>query len=292
VVYEALKKQVLASGYIHADETGLKVLCEKLSRKSKKIHDGWLWCYNNSIEKLVFFDYQHGRGEKHTEGILKHFRGILQTDGWQAYEGIAAKQKDIIQICCLAHARRKFHDALAYDKELAEYALAKFNQLYETERKCKQQGLSFDEITKVRQDEAVPVLNELHRWMLEQYKTLLPSSHITVAINYALERWDRLCYYTKDGRLNPDNNPVERSIRPVAIGRKNYLFAGSQRGAERLAMIYSLIGTCMMNNVNPYDWLKDVIETINEHPVNKISELLPHNWKRINEQQPLAATTA
>src|SRR5690606_23159616 len=105
-------------------------------------HDGWLWCYNNSVQKLVFFDYQHGRSEKHTEGILRNFRGILQTDGWQVYEGVAAKQKDIIQICCLAHARRKFSDALPYDKELAGYALTKFHQLYEVERKCKEQGLS------------------------------------------------------------------------------------------------------------------------------------------------------
>ena len=196
VLYEALKKEVLASGYIHADETGLKVLCEKLTKKSKKIHDGWLWCYNNSVQKIVFFDYQHGRSEKHTEGILKNFRGILQTDGWQVYEGIANKQKDITQICCLAHARRKFNDAKPYDPELAEYALTRFHQLYEIERKCKQQGLSYDEITKVRQHEAVPILNELHQWMLEQYKTLLPSSHITVAFNYELERWERLCNTT------------------------------------------------------------------------------------------------
>lgn len=138
----------------------------------------------------------------------------------------------------------------------------------------------------MRQDEAVPILNELHQWMLEQYKTLLPSAPITVAINYCLERWERLCYYTTNGMLNPDNNPVERSIRPVAIGRKNYLFAGSQRGAERLAMIYSLIGTCILHHVNAYDWLKDVIGRINEHPINTISELLPHHWKKTNTAQP------
>ena len=201
------------------------------------------------------------------------------------YGKVAAKQKQITQICCLAHARRKFKEALPYDKELAEYALTKFHQLYEIERKCKEQGLSYDEITKVRQDKAVPILDELHQWMRKEYKTQLPSAHITIAINYSLERWERLCYYTKDGMLNPDNNPVERSIRPVAIGRKNYLFAGSQKGAERLAMIYSLIGTCSMNNVNPYEWLKDVIGTINEHPISKISELLPHNWKLTNDQQ-------
>ena len=180
VLYDALKKEVIESRYIHADETGLKVLCDQLSKKSKKIHDGYLWCYNNSIAKLVFFDYQHGRGEKHAEGILKNFRGIIQTDGWQVYEKVEAKQKQITQICCVAHARRKFKEALPYDKELAEYALTKFHQLYEIERKCKEQGLSYDEITKVRQDKAVPILDELHQWMLKEYKnaiTLGPYHH-------------------------------------------------------------------------------------------------------------------
>lgn len=279
VLYDALKKEVLASRYIHADETGLKVLCDKLNKKSKKIHDGYLWCYNNSIKKLVFFDYQHGRSEKCAEGILKNFQGILQTDGWQVYEGIASKQEAITQIGCLAHARRKFIEAKPYDPQRADYALIKFGVLYEIERKCKEQGLSYDEITKVRQDKSVPILDELHQWMLQEYKSLLPSDHITIAISYALKRWDQLCYYTKDGMLSPDNNPVERSIRPVAVGRKNYLFAGSQRGAERLAMIYSLIGTCIINNINPYDWLKEVIEKINDYPVNKVSDLLPHHWK-------------
>ena len=128
----------------------------------------------------MFFDYQHGRGEKHTDGILKNFRGIIQTDGWQVYEKVEAKQKQITQICCVAHARRKFKEALPYDKELAEYALTKFHQLYEIERKCKEQGLSYDEITKVRQDKAVPILDELHQWMLKEYKnaiTLGPYHH-------------------------------------------------------------------------------------------------------------------
>jgi transposase len=220
--------------------------------------------------------------------FLKDFSGIIQTDGWHVYEGVAARQKDITQICCMAHARRKFVEALLYDKELAEYALAKFSALYEIERNCKQQGLCYDEITKVRQDKAVPILNELHQWMINQYKSLLPSAHITSAIGYCLERWDRLTYYVKDGMLKPDNNPVESSIRPVAIGRKNYLFAGSHKGAHRLAMIYSLVGTCSMNNINPYEWLRDVISKINDCPLSKVHELLPQNWKIANAEQLVA----
>jgi len=116
--------------------------------------------------------------------------------------------------------------------------------------------------------------------MLEEYKTLLPSPHITTAIGYCLERWERLCYYTSDGMLNPDNNTVERSIRPVVLDRKNYLFAGSHQAAQRLAMIYSLLGTCKLNDVNPYAWLKDVFDKINSWPINRIHVLLPHNWKK------------
>ena len=291
-VYNSLVKLVIQSGYIHVDETGLKVLLGNENQKGKKIHGGYLWCYHNSIDNLLFFDYQHGRGEKFTEGILKDFHGIIQTDGWQVYENVAAKRKEITQICCLAHARRKFVESLPYDKELAEYALIKFNSLYAIERRCRDEGLSFDEITKVRQDQAVPILNELHQWMINEYKSLLPSAHITSAIGYSLERWDRLCYYTTDGKLKPDNNPVERSIRPISLGRKNFLFAGSHRGAQRLAIIYSLIGTCKLNNVNPYEWLKDVIGKINSYPVNKVHELLPHNWKLTNSAQPFPELVA
>mgnify|MGYP001554096199 CR=1 FL=1 len=280
VLGDALLKEIMASSYIHVDETGLPVLLGKENSRSKKMHRGYLWGYHDSIKNLVYFDYQPGRGEKHTIGILQNFHGIIQTDGWHVYEGVAAKQKEIKQICCLAHARRKFVEAMPYDKEPAQYALTKFSALYKIESTCKNQGLSWDEITKVRQREAVPILEELHKWMLEEYKTLLPSAHITTAIGYCLERWERLCYYTSDGMLNPDNNPVERSIRPVVIGRKNYLFAGSHQAAQRLAMIYSLLGTCKLNDVNPYAWLKDVFDKINSWPINRIHELLPHNWKK------------
>lgn len=279
VLGDALIKEIIQSSYIHVDETGLKVLLGKESGKGKKIHGGYLWCYHNSVKKMVYFDYQTGRGEKHTMGILKNYTGVLQTDGWKVYEGVAAKQKGITHICCMAHARRKFFEAKAHDKEPAEYALEKFNALYSIERRCKDEQLSFEQITEVRQREAVPILNELHQWMLGANKTLLPSAAISEAIGYSLARWDRLCHYTSDGMLNPDNNPVERSIRPVAVGRKNYLFAGSHKGAQRLALIYGLIGTCKLNNVNPYDWLKDVLSKINSWPINRVHELLPHNWK-------------
>ena len=291
-LYKVLMKEVIESNYIHADETHLKVLVGSENKKGKKIHSGYLWCYNNSIKNLMFFDYQPGRGESCTEGILKDFKGVLQTDGWQVYENVARKLKEIIHICCMAHARRKFKEAEQNDKDLASYALGQFQLLYDIERMCKEEGLSYDEITKVRQEKSVPILKEFKQWLMGQYKKRLPSEPISQAINYSLERWDRLSYYTTDGKLKPDNNPVERSIRPIALGRKNFLFAGSTKGAERLAIIYSLIGTCNMNGVNPYDWLKDVIGKINTYKLSQIHELLPHNWKLLNGKCQLTESAA
>jgi transposase len=286
VMGDALLKEIMESGYIHVDETGLPVLLGKESSKEKKLHGGWLWCYQSSIKNLVYFDYQPGRGTKHTIGILKNFQGTIQTDGLKVYEGIAAREKEITHICCLAHARREFSNARETDKERAESALTKFHAIYEIERRCKEKKLSHEEITKVRQQQSVPILNELHEWMVTEYKAGLPTAPITLAIGYSLNRWKKLCHYTTDGKLNPDNNPVERSIRPITLGRKNYLFAGSHKAAERLAMIYGLLGTCKANNVNPYDWLKDVLEKINNWPINKVHELLPHNWKTANVPEP------
>jgi transposase len=242
-IFMILKRQVVASSYIHADETTIKVLFGKENQPGKAIHGGFLWCYHNSIDNLVFFDYQKGRGENCTEGILKDFKGFLQTDGWQVYKNIASKNNEITQLCCWAHARRKFVEACPYDRELAEFALKKIGLLYDIERQCKEKALSYDQIATLRREQALPVLNDLHSWMLQTYTSVLPSSHIATAIGYSIARWQELCHYVNDGRLKIDNNPVERSIRPVALGRKNFLFAGSHKGAERLAIIYSLTGT-------------------------------------------------
>jgi len=148
--------------------------------------------------------------------------------------------------------------------------------LYALERRCSQQGLSFDQIKQAGQREAVPILNALGQWMKEQYIQVLPKSAIGKALAYSIERWDKLCRYAEDGMLNIDNNPVENSIRPVAIGRKNYLFAGSHEAAKRSAMLYSLIGTCKLHGIEPHAWLNHTLEKISTHPINRIKELLPH----------------
>ena len=271
-LYEALKALVIQSHYLHADETPIKVLDKD---KKGATHRGYYWVYQDSIAKTVFFDYQQGRGREGPQGILENFTGYLQTDGYIAYE-IFDQNKDITLIHCMAHARRMFHDALDNDRERAQYALEQIQKLYVIERICKETALNFAEIRQVRQQKSVPILEALGKWMKEQYVQTTPKSAIGKALAYSIERWQRLSVYAQNGMLNIDNNPVENSIRPVALGRKNYLFAGSHEAAKRSAMLYSLLGTCKMHNIEPYQWLKNTLEKIAIHPINKINELLPH----------------
>jgi transposase len=274
-LYEALKKLIMQSGYLHADETPVKVLDKD---KKGETHRGYFWAYHNSIDGLLLFDYQPGRGREGPHNILKEFNGHLQTDGYAVYDFFKDKE-EITVLHCMAHARRKFYEALDNDKSRAEYALQQFGLLYDIERKAKQHSLTAEQLLQLRQSEARPLLERLGAWMKEQYMQVLPKSVIGKALGYSIERWAELMIYTTDAKLNIDNNPVENSIRPIAIGRKNYLFAGSHEAAQRSAMLYSLLGTCKLHQVNPFLWLKDVLQRINDQPINKVAELLPHIWK-------------
>lgn len=272
-LFEALKKEILQSQYLHADETPIKVMDKD---KKGETHRGYYWVYQNSNDKLVFFDYQEGRGREGPMEILENFSGYLQTDGYAVYD-VFDKRENITLIHCMAHARRMFNEALDNDQAMAEYALKEIQKLYTIERNCKEQCSSFDQIKDIRQQQAVAVLKTLGEWMKEQYIKALPKSAIGKALAYSIERWERLSRYTESGMLHIDNNPVENSIRPVAIGRKNYLFAGSHEAAKRSGMLYSLLGTCKKHNIEPTAWLKEVLLRIPAHPINRISELLPHH---------------
>ena len=172
---------------------------------------------------------------------------------------------------CMAHARCMFHDALENDAVRAAHALEQIQKLYTIERICKEQTLNFAELTEVRQQKSVPILESLGKWMKDQYIQTTPKSAIGKALAYSIERWERLSIYATNGMLNIDNNPVEKSIRPVALGRKNYLFAGLHQAAGRSAMLYSLLSTCKMHGIEPYNWLRNTLEKIATHPINRIS---------------------
>jgi hypothetical protein len=266
---------VLSQGYIQADETPIKVLDKD---KKGTTHRGYHWVYHAPLTKQVLFDYREGRGREGPKECLKGFKGYLQTDGYEVYEDFD-KSPNITLLHCMAHARRKFDEALDNDRPRAEYVLAEIQKLYATERAIRDGSVEEQEALRLRQEQSIPILSGLKKWMLENYAQVLPQSPIGKAISYSLQRWDRLSLYTADARLQIDNNLVENAIRPVAIGRKNYLFAGSHEGARRAAMLYSLLETCKRHEINPFDWLKDVLERLPEHPISQIQKLLPHNYK-------------
>lgn len=279
-LYESHKQQVLSCNYLHADETPIKVLDKD---KKDQSHRGYFWVYHSSIEKLVLFDYQPGRGREGPKQILQNFKGFLQTDGYSVYDFFKEKE-DITVLHCMAHARRMFYEAQANDADRSAYALEQFANLYAIERDIKEQQLQHEQALELRQQKAVPILQCLGKWMKEQYVQTLPKSTIGKALGYSIERWDELSIYATNGKLNIDNNPVENTIRPVAVGRKNYLFAGSHEAAQRSAMLYSLLGTCKLNGINPFIWLRETLRRIATHPINKIEELLPQNFKLNNNE--------
>jgi hypothetical protein len=180
-----------------------------------------------------------------------------------------------IKLKYCAHARRKFFEAQPNDALNSAIGLEYCQKLYAIERDMIERSLTVDQIFAERQQKSKPVLDEFYQWMKKLLMEVLPKSPIGSAIAYALARWDGLCVYITDGKLNIDNNPVENSIRPIAIGRKNYLFAGSHDAAQRTAILYSLLATCKLNDINPYTWLKETLIAIPNHPVNRLEELLP-----------------
>lgn len=275
-LYDALVKELLQTDYLMADETPLKVLD---TDKKKDTHKGYHWVYEDPVKKLVCFQYRKGRGREGPKEFLKEFNGALQSDGYAVYDKIAKKEK-IKLLACLAHVRRKFEQAKDNHEEIATYALKRIGELYAIERTARKEGLSFEQRKDLRRRKAAPILNELEEWMQDSYQRVTPKSSIGKALSYGLKLWDRIKTYLEDGRYEIDNNMVENAIRPVALGRKNYLFAGSHEAAQRAAIMYSLLGTCKKNNVNPFEWLKDVLSRINAHPINRIEELLPHRWEK------------
>lgn len=272
-----LKLMVINQKYLQADESPIKVQEKK---QKSGIHRGYMWVYHAPANKLVLFDYQKGRDQSGPKNMLKAYKGILQTDGYTVYESLYGNHPDIILVYCMAHARRKFVDALKDDKEKATEVLELMQQLYKLEQDMRDEGLNWEERTEKRQQEALPVLNQIEEWLKKHVHTTLPKSPLGQAISYTLTRWKGLCAYAQHGQIEIDNNLVENAIRPLAIGRKNYLFAGSHEAAEMTAAMYSFMATCKKNAVNELEWLTDVFER-GQSILNKdLYQLLPNNWEK------------
>lgn len=278
-LYEALVNKILQSHYLQADETRIQVMDrdEKLHPNNlqgrAKTHRGWYWTYRDPQNGLALFDYHESRGRAGPAEVLKDFNGYLQTDGYEVYNQFDKNQITLVH--CMAHARRYFEQALDNDHELASYALKEIQKLYAVEKHCRENKYDHFERLDIRQEKSVSVLQSLHLWLKEKVTQVTPSSAIGKAISYSLPRWERLMLYAHDGRLEIDNNLVENAIRPIAIGRKNYLFAGSHQSAQNAAMFYSLLGTCKLKGIEPFSWLKNIFEILPDYKANKLGELLP-----------------
>jgi hypothetical protein len=203
----------------------------------------------------------------------------LQSDGYSVYDEFAARTS-ITGVGCMAHARRYFIEAQMVDPQRAEWMLLRMQKLYEMERYARELQLSFDRRHEERQKNAAPVMQDIKAWLDEQVGFVLPQSAIGQAVRYMLKQWSRLENYLLDGRLEIDHNLIENAIRPIALGRKNYLFAGSHHGTEQAAAIYTLVANAKLQELEPFVYLRDVIKRIADHPYKHIDQLLPKNWKK------------
>lgn len=270
-LYELMTSQIKEADYIQADESPIPVLS---NQKPGSTHKGYQWVFLLPKQKMVIFEYHQSREKSVPQQILKEFKGCLQTDGYAGYDQIG-KKPDIIHIGCMAHARRKFEAALNNDKKLASTAMEIFQQLYAIERKAKEEEMDVKQTYQIRQQEALPLLDKLKMFLEENYPKVLPKSAIGKAFAYSLNQWKYLVGYTDDGSWQIDNNQVENKIRPLALGRKNYLFAGSHNAAQWAAMMYSFFGTCKLNQVNPLEWLTETLRKLPDYKVNQLHDLLP-----------------
>jgi hypothetical protein len=279
---------VLDTDYLQGDESRITVLeigkekpknkSHRFPPKKRKVHLGYMWVFRNPVVGGVFFAYRPGRGANVLHETLGEFKGKLQSDGYSAYTAYLKQHADVELVSCLAHIRRKFFDAQKNHRELAEMALRAIQYLYRIERICRDYGCSTEERLKLRQRYARPAYEALMEWADHHQHNNLTKGAIGVALGYAKNHLPRLRHYLEDGRIEIDNNQIENKIRPLALGRKNYMFAGSNKGAQRAAMMYSFFATCKDNDVNPRDWLKDVLLRIGNHKVNRLEELLPGRW--------------
>lgn len=277
-VAEVLSRYVLATDKLHGDDTPIPVLAPGTG----KTKTGRFWTYvrdnrpaGDSMPPAVWFSYSPDRKGEHPQQHLARFNGVLQADAFAGFNRLY-RGGAIQEAPCMAHIRRKFVDIVkVHPSPIATEAVERIAALYRIENEIK--GRSAEERRAIRSARAKPLFDDMRRWLEHALTQLAPKSDTAAAIHYALGLWDALRRYLDDGRIELDNLIAERALRPVAIGRRNYLFAGSDAGGRRAAILYSLIGTARLNGIDPEAYLRHVLARIGEHPINRIEELLP--WR-------------
>ncbi|MBK7549709.1 MAG: IS66 family transposase [Rhodoferax sp.] len=272
---DAMKAEILQHRVLHADETPVQML----KPGDGKTHRAYLWAYApGAFEdiKAVVYDFCESRAGDHARKFLGEWRGSLTCDDFSGYKALIAS--GVTEVGCLAHARRKFFDLhVANKSQIAGFALEQFSRVYDIEREVK--NLDADQRKAIRQQQSKPVLDALHQWMALQRQKVPDGSATAKALDYSLRRWVALTRFVDDGQLPADNNWIENQIRPIALGRNNWLFAGSLRAGQRAAAVMSLIQSARMNGHDPYAYLKDVLSRLPTQRASCIEELLPHRWQ-------------
>lgn len=281
-LWEHMRSKLLASPRLFVDETKAPVLDPGRGRTKS----GYFWAiaqdqrgWAGADPPAVVYTYAPGRGAEHAAALLKNFAGVLQTDGYAAYKALVARRNDVVLAHCWAHSRRKFFDlAKGGSAPAADHVLALIARLYGIEQDIR--GQSPDARRDARRERSSPVLDELRRFLEAHLRKVPGSSVIAETLRYVLSRWDGLVLFVDDGHVELDTNPVERAMRPIALNRKNALFAGSDEGAEHWAILATLIECCKLNDVNPAAYLEDVIKRlVAGHLNSRLDELTPWNWK-------------
>lgn len=276
ILYQKYEKWLFGSDYLQMDETTIKVLEDGKG----KCHLGYYWAVFDPVRRAPYFHYHPGRDQGLPLKLLKDFRGTLQCDGYGAYEAVQKLRPDQIRLAnCMAHVRREFFEAKGNDEKRAAEALALIQKMYGAEAEARHLQLGPQERLAIRHEKLSPLFEVFKTWLDHHIGQVTPASAIGKAIAYALRRWPNMQIVLQDGRVELDNNLVENAVRPIAIGRKNYLFAGSHEAAKRAAMVYTFFSACKQAEVNPEIWLADVLSRITDTKIGELHHLFPQNWK-------------
>ena len=291
-IVDAQTDSILRSRVLAMDETPIKAGHQKRPGAQKgKMKSGWFWPIYGDADEVVF-TYSNSRGKLHIEQVLKElFSGTLISDGYAAYARYAAAQENITHAQCWVHSRRYFIEAQKEHPEKATEALQQIARLYQNEEAIKNLGLTGEEKRQYRQEHSMPVVSDFFQWCQNQLESssLLPSDPLSKALNYVLKREASLNVFLEDPDVQPDTNHLERALRPIPLGRKNWLFCWTELGAEHLGIIQSLISTCKLHGINPYTYLVDVLQRISQHPASDVNGLTPRLWKERFADNPLRA---
>ena len=291
-LYEVLKSEVMQANYVQADETTTPVINKETHKAAKE----YLWMVRAVMERLVLFHYDQGSRAGAVIGSLANrynFKGYLQCDGFAGYETAFKTNPDVRLVNCMVHIRRHLEQALDENRPMAEHGLKEIQHLYKIEHMCDDTQMSFDERKAKRQELSRPIMEAMKLWMETEGLKYSESSLIGKAITYAYTRWDNMMRYLEDGRLLLDNNLAENEIRPITLGRKNYLFCGNHEAAQNMAVVCSLLATCRNHDVNPRDYLNDVISQMPYHTkasYEELLQLLPHKWKLTHPESVMTKT--